>query len=303
MFFSLFITVVSGAALLLLVMIVSLLFLGGKERIAGRGGIFSPLGRFVAGRCSGKDCPSFCLCSSCLCLLLVFLFIPMGSLPQFVSTRCDIFVILVLLALAQSLYIRGMKFFSADFYQSLERSEINSLFKFTMCAILLGGTLSWYALNRGVPGDIFSLNTFSAMPLWRVTGFWGKTGLVLFLILLALTMPGKRIHGEMAVRYGDIPIAEMFDAVRLVTCPALMVPIFFPLKIGLSFGIIGFPMYALDFALFWLAVFFMETFALPGIRMFYAAFIKPVLSWRSDLLIHASLGAAGTMFMMFDIYL
>jgi len=303
MFFSLLITIVSGTALLLLVMAFSLLFFGVRERFAARGRVLAPLGRFVAGRCSGKECPSFCLYASCLCILLVFLFIPMGSLPQFVSTRCDIFVVLVLLALAQSLYIRGMKFFSADFYQSLDRSEINSLFRFVMCAIICGGALSWYVLNRGVPGDIFSLNTFSAMPLWRVTGFWGKTGLVLFLILLTLNMPGKRIHEKVIIRDGDIPIAEMFDAMRLVTCPALITAIFFPLKAGLLFGMIGFPMYALDFALFWTTVFFMEVFVLPWIKMFYLTFIAPRLNWHSDWLIHTSLGAAGTMFMMFDLYL
>ena len=307
MFFSLLITTASGIALLIFVLIISLIFLGAENVPLFGGGhksepnMPSPLEHFLTGRCSGADCPPPCLYASCICLLLIFLFVPMGSLPQFVSTRCDIFIILILLTAAQSLYIRGMKRFSAELYQSLDKNEINLLFKFTMAMIVLGGTFSWYLLNRGVPGNVFSLDTFAAMPLWGVTGLWGKAGLSMFFILLALTLPGRRVH-NVNINDGNIPLPEMFDAIRLITCPAMITAIFFPVKLGLSVGLIGLPMYALDFVLFWLDVFLMQIVILPQIRNIYID-LRQYIPERFEPYIAILLGVSGVVFMMLDLYL
>ena len=92
----------------------------------------------------------------------------MGSLPQFVETQGDFVVIIFLLLAAQGLYIRGMKIFSLEIYQSFDTKELFALAKLAMKLIVAGGTLSWYALNRGMPGSIFSLETFSTTTVWSL---------------------------------------------------------------------------------------------------------------------------------------
>lgn len=84
MIFSFFLTLVSGISLMILVLTVSLLLIGGENVLYDIQGtdasLFAPYRRFLAGRCSDR-CPPPLLYASCLCLLMIFLFIPMGSFP------------------------------------------------------------------------------------------------------------------------------------------------------------------------------------------------------------------------------
>ena len=114
MIFSLLLTIVSGISLMLLVLTLSLLLIGAENVLYGIQGtdtsLFAPYRRFLAGRCSDR-CPPPLLYSSCFCLLVIFLFIPMGSFPQFAETEGDFIVVVFLLLVSQGLYIRGMKAF------------------------------------------------------------------------------------------------------------------------------------------------------------------------------------------------
>ena len=76
----------------------------------------------------------------------------MGSLPQFVETEGDFVIMIFLLLASQGFYIRGMKIFSGEIYQSFDSKELFVLSKLAVTLIAMGGTLSWYALNRGMPG-------------------------------------------------------------------------------------------------------------------------------------------------------
>ena len=107
------ITFISAMALLFLVFILSLIFIGAENtifHIQGGGERFlDPLSRAFTRRCADGNCPPSCLYLSCGCLLLIFLLIPMGALPQFISTDIDLFMVLFLLLAAQGFYIRGIK--------------------------------------------------------------------------------------------------------------------------------------------------------------------------------------------------
>lgn len=93
------------------------------------GSVLDPLSRAFTRRCADGNCPPSCLYLSCGCLFAYIPLIPMGALPQFISTDIDLFMVLFLLLAAQGFYIRGIKIFSKELYQSLDRSEVNLLFK------------------------------------------------------------------------------------------------------------------------------------------------------------------------------
>lgn len=298
------ITVISGVALLLFVLITSLIFIGSEDAIfhvhENKGvHLLAPFERLLLGRCSGRSCPPPCLYASCICLILIFLFIPMGSLPQFVSTDADMFIILFLLLAAQSLYIRGMKRFSGALYQSLDRDEISLLFKFTVALLIAGSCFSWYVLQRGIPGKVFSLETYAAMPIWNVAGLSGRLSLCALFLLFVVTSPGR--HSTKSADVGDnVPLPEIYDAIRSTICPAITAAIFLPQRAGLSMGLMGFGMYAVDFVFFWIKVFVLQVFVVPPVRTVYLK-IKAKLSDRFKLCLVILLGLAGCALLMADL--
>ena len=303
MFFSFLLTFISGVSLLILVLTISLLLLGTENalyNIQGTDASFlAPYKRFLAGRCTDK-CPPPFLYASCLCLLMVFFFIPMGSLPQFVETEGDFVVMIFLLLTAQGLYIRGMKNFSGEIYQSFDTKELFALSKLGMTLIATGGTLSWYALNRGMPGSIFSLETFSATPLWILTGPWGKIGTVMFFLLLALVSPSRGVTKTRIV--DNVQIPEIFDAIRSTLAPVIIVSIFFPMKLGITLGFIGFKMYFIDFVFFWLKVVLVQVMVIPSLSRALNK-ISGKLREKIDCLPEVVIGALGTLLFMIDLYL
>ena len=303
MIFSFFLTLVSGISLMILVLTVSLLLIGGGNVLYDIQGtdasLFAPYRRFLAGRCSDR-CPPPLLYASCLCLLMIFLFIPMGSFPQFVETDGDFIVIVFLLLASQGLYIRGMKVFSGEIYQSFDTKELFVLSKFAVTLIAVGGTLSWYALNRGMPGSIFSLETFTATSIWTVTGMWGKMGSAAFLLLLFAASPSRGVTKTRIV--DNVQIPEIFDAIRSTLAPAMIVSFFFPARLGLALGLIGFKMYLVDFVSFWFRVMLVQIVLAPSAaKLFNKARDKS--PERPGHLPEMIIGASGIIFYMLDLYM
>ena len=303
MLFSFYITYISGISLLILVLTISLLLIGAENvlyDIQGTGASFlAPYRRFLTGRCSDK-CPPSLLYASCLSLLIIFLFIPMGSLPQFVETEGDFIIIIFLLLAAQGLYIRGMKIFSGEIYQSFDSKELFVLSKLAVTLIAIGGTLSWYALHRGMPGSIFSLETFTATSLWTVTKPWGKLGASVFLLLLTVVSPSR---GGVKTRIvNNVQIPEIFDAIRSMLAPAMIVSIFFPMRLGIFLGLIGFKMYLVDFVFFWIKLMLVQLILIP---LAGKAFRGAAEKWREKLgsLPEIMIGASGIVFFLLDLYL
>lgn len=303
MLFSFLLTLISGISLLFLVLMISLLLIGAENVLYDIRGtdvsLFAPYRRFLTGRCSDK-CPPFLLYASCISLLMIFLFIPMGSLPQFVETEGDFVVMIFLLLSAQGLYIRGIKIFSGEIYQSFDAKELFVLSKLAVTLIVMGGALSWYALNRGIPGNIFSLETFTATSLWTVTGLWGKLGTVMFLLLLVIVSPSRGVTKTRIV--DNIQIPEIFDAIRSTVVPAMIVSIFCPMRLGIIFGFIGFKMYLMDFVFFWIKVTLVQVLLIPVLSRAFSKTVEKI-GKKLDRIPEIMIGATGVLFFMLDLYL
>lgn len=302
MVFQFLLTFVSGSAFLMLVLTFSLLLEGVCNRIGGkkeRESLFAPYKRFLAGRCSDR-CPPFFLFASCLSLLLIYFFVPMGSLPQFIETEGDMVLIIFLLLVAQGLYIRGMKSFSGEIYQSFESEALFALSRFAVTFLVVGGVLSWYALGRGMPGSVFSLETFAATPVWKLTGIWGKLGSAMFFLLLSTMSPFAAT--EKTTLVDNVQIPEIFDAIRSVLAPAIIVSIFLPVRVGPAFELQGLNMYLADFIFFWIKVAVVRLYIVPAVSH---TFRRSTRDFRKRVvyLPEYVVGAAGVVCFLTDLYM
>lgn len=254
--------------------------------------------RFLSGRNFGNT-PPLKLYLACVCLLLTFLFIPMGTLPQFFSTDFDVLVIIFLFATAQSFFIRGMRSFSEEIYQTLDKNEVSALSRFITAYILTGGTVAWYVLSRGIPGNIFSFDALTATPLWSVMGTSGCIGFACLFILLAICSPCRRT--ESITVYYNVPLPEMFDALRSTLCPAIATAVFLSYNPAVYFGLYGWRMFMVGFAYYWFQVFMMQIFIFPLIWRCYQR-AKSLLPERYDHAIIVTLAALGVCGLMMDLY-
>ena len=295
-------TCVSGASLLLFVLLISLYYMFVGDFISGlsveNARPFKLLARLTEHHVPVERAES--LCAGCVCLLFVFLFIPMGTLPRFLATNADIFIIFTLLLAAQGFYLRGIKKYSKELYASLGYNDTNLLFKFTVALLVIGVTFSWYILNRGLPGGLFSLDSYAAISLWGVTGWFGRLGLGLFIVLLLVTSPCKSAR----IAYGeeDATLPMIFDALRSSICPAIIAAVFAPHKAGILLGLTGVAMFTVDFASFWFEVFILQIFVIPVFKRGYAK-IRAKLPDKLKLIIVIFLAMAGVALMMCDLYL
>ena len=296
----------SAVAFIYLIISITLLFIGIENAVFNISGnatesIFSPFKRFIEGQIhrEGKKAPRALYMSS-LFLIAVYFFIPMGSLPQFFSVRGGFLIAVSLLVLAQNFYIRGLKQYSKEIYFSIDRNLINILFKFTVALLLVLITLAWFVINIGVPGSIFCLNTYAAMPLAGVTNFWGRIGLVFFFFSLVVVSPCRKVRRAELTEYTSL--LEVYDAVRSTLCPAIITAIFVPVNIGLLFGLAGIPMYAADFVFYWLKVLIVQIAVIPPIRAAYLGMKERLpLGWKSSP--YLFLSYSGVAFFLANLYL
>ena len=296
----------SAVAFIYLIISITLLFIGIENAVFNISGnatesISSPFKRFIEGKIhrEGKKAPRALYMSS-LFLIAVYFFIPMGSLPQFFSVRGGFLIAVSLLVLAQNFYIRGLKQYSKEIYFSIDRNLINILFKFTVALLLVLITLAWFVINIGVPGSIFCLNTYAAMPLAGVTNFWGRIGLVFFFFSLVVVSPCRKVRRAELTEYTSL--LEVYDAVRSTLCPAIITAIFVPVNIGLLFGLAGIPMYAADFVFYWLKVLIVQIAVIPPIRAAYLGMKERLpLGWKSSP--YLFLSYSGVAFFLANLYL
>ncbi|MDO5114881.1 MAG: hypothetical protein Q4D58_02150 [Synergistaceae bacterium] len=267
------IMLLSTAAFMCLIVCIALLFMGIEECFHRTNknnlhlSIFALFRVFIrCSLCLSSEVPA-ALRLSGLSLCAVFLFIPMGSLPPFFSSKAGLFLIIGLLLLAQDFYIRGLKKYSVRVYVSLDRERVNMLFKFAFALLVAVVTMAWYVINTGIPGSIFNISTYSAMPISDMTDVWGKLGMLFFFMSLSVISPCR--VGRCDELSGYVSLLGIFDAVHSTLYPAIITALFLPWNISAFMKLTGLSMYLADFIFFWLKVFIVQAVLIPPIRAVY----------------------------------
>ena len=122
--------------------------------------------------------------------LLIFLYIPIGSIPPILAGNGDIILILYLLAASAVMMVIG-GFASGSPYANIgSQREMVLMMSYELPLALVVLTLAWLVYKRGVPGAPFSLETFVSVPVWNTVSLIGGMG-IFALLLLAGSGPGR----------------------------------------------------------------------------------------------------------------
>ncbi|MDO4952751.1 MAG: hypothetical protein Q4E34_02860 [Synergistaceae bacterium] len=186
---------------------------------------------------SGADCfalralarenrRKFC---ACLLLLPVFLFIPMGALPAFVSFKGSAALALLLVILSLAVY----------------DGKVGLLSVLAAAASLFLLFLAHYARNAGFPGAECTFDLISSVSVWDGLPSDGKLLAVLSCLLLFLS----------AFVFVKKNKTDASVCLVVSVCCAPAVCIVLPLNVMLSEFLSGFSLYAFGFVCFWAAVF------------------------------------------------
>lgn len=236
---------------------------------------------------------------ACFSLVAAYLVIPMGSLPSYFRTPMNLVFLIAILAFAQSSYIKGVKVFASDIYLRLDDNEHFALSGFGIALITVYGSLALFILDRGVPGNLMSLESITAMPLWNIAGIFGKAGFACFFILFAIASPHR---GVVDIRQrSEVPFLELYDVIRSGLAPAVSAAMFLPWNPAILFGLRGTAMFSLDFVFFWIKVFILQVLLFPLINKFYLK-INDRFPENLKNMGKIGVGATGVIFFLVDMF-
>jgi len=220
-------------------------------------------------------------------VLMVFLYVPMGSLPPILSTGGDVILIVYLFALSAVAMVAG-GFASGSPYANIgAQREMVLMMSYEVPLAIVVTTLAYFAYRSGIPGEPFNLSTFVAMPLWGVAGWMGVLGLAALFVSLMAVVPAEVGKVPMDIAEAKTEILEgliceysgrnlaMFKltfALRNSAMCAVVVSLFFPWNIGSSLGLTGAWLLVADFLFFWLKVLLLQVFGVTLIRTAFGRF-------------------------------
>lgn len=220
-------------------------------------------------------------------MLLVFLYIPIGSLPPILGGEGDMILILYLLSLSGAAMAVG-GFASGNPIANVgAQREMILMMSYELPLAVVVATLAYIAYRTGMPGEPFSLETFVGMSIWSVTGKVGFLGIACLFLALVLVVPGETGKGPMDIPEAKTEILEgliieysganlaMFKitfALRALAMAALIVSLFFPWSLGTLFHLDGAFLFAVDFLWFWIKVFVVQIFVVTLMRTAFGRF-------------------------------
>ena len=220
-------------------------------------------------------------------VLMVFLYVPMGSLPAILSTGGDVILIVYLFALSAVAMVAG-GFASGSPYANIgAQREMVLMMSYEVPLAIVVTTLAYFAYRSGIPGEPFSLATFVAMPVWGVAGWMGMLGLGALFVSLMAVVPAEVGKVPMDIAEAKTEILEgliceysgrnlaMFKltfALRNSAMCAVVVSLFFPWNIGGFIGLSGAWLLVVDFLFFWIKVLFLQVFGVTVIRTAFGRF-------------------------------
>lgn len=220
-------------------------------------------------------------------MIMLFLYIPIGSLPPVLGTHGDLILVLYLLGLSGvAMAIGGFASGSPIANVGAQR-EMVLMMSYELPLAVVVSTMAWLALRTGMPGDPFNLETFASMSIWGMSGRIGFVGVFCLFLSLILVVPGETGKGPM-----DIPEAktEILDgliieysgrnlalfkivfALRATALSALITVLFFPWSLGSFLRLGGVLLFAFDFLFFWVKVFLVQTIVVTLMRTMFGRF-------------------------------
>ena len=214
-------------------------------------------------------------------MLLLFLYIPIGSLPPILGTEGDLILVIYLLGLAGvAMAIGG--FASGNPIANVgAQLEMILMMSYELPLAVVVTTMAWVAYKHGIPGQPFSLETFVGMPLWGIVGKMGLLGLLCLFAALLMVVPGETGKGFMDIPEAKTEILEgliieysgtnlaLFKitfALRALAMSAIIVALFLPWSLGKVLSLTGPLLFVVDFLWFWVKVFAVQVFGVTFIR-------------------------------------
>lgn len=215
--------------------------------------------------------------------LMIFLYIPMGSVPAVLSGRGDMITVLYLITLS-SISLTMAAFASGSPIAVIgAQREIVLMMSFEIPTAVIVSSIAWLARRTGVAGAPFALSTYNISSPWSMVGWSGFIGLLCFLFSALMITPGESGTGLMDITEAKTEILEgmtvefsgvnlalvnLAVTVRSLAFSALIVSLFFPgsLFAGSLPKTMG---YVVDFLWFWLKVLATALFGVTYLRSIF----------------------------------
>lgn len=220
-------------------------------------------------------------------MLLVFLYIPIGSLPPVLGVHGDLILILYLLGLSGVAMAVG-GFASGNPIANVgAQREMILMMSYELPLAVVVSTLAWVAYKTGMPGEPFNLETFVGMSIWGMSGKIGFIGIFCLMVALVLVVPGETGKGPMDIPEAKTEILDgliieysgrnlaMFKitfALRAMALSALITALFFPWSPASFLRLGGVFLFAFDFVWFWVKVFVVQIFVVTLMRTTFGRF-------------------------------
>ncbi len=220
-------------------------------------------------------------------MLLVFLYIPIGSVPPVLGVHGDLILILYLLGLSGVAMAVG-GFASGNPIANVgAQREMILMMSYELPLAVVAATLAWVAYKTGMPGDPFNLETFVGMSVWGMSGKVGFIGIFCLMLALVLVVPGETGKGPMDIPEAKTEILDgliieysgrnlaMFKitfALRAMALSALITALFFPWSPASFLRLGGVFLFAFDFVWFWMKVFVVQIFVVTLMRTTFGRF-------------------------------
>lgn len=220
-------------------------------------------------------------------MLVVFMYIPIGSLPAIAGTGGGMILIIYLLSLSGVSMAMG-GFASGNPIANVgAQREIVLMISYELPLAIVISTLAWIAYTVGMPGQPFSLETFSSTSVWGVVGKTGLFGVALLFVSLLLVVPGETAKGPMditeakteileglTIEYSGVNLALMHlaESIRALAISALIVSLFLPWSLGGWLHLKGVLLFGIDFLWFWIKVFGIGILGVTMIRTAFGRF-------------------------------
>ena len=220
-------------------------------------------------------------------MLLVFLYIPVGSLPPVLGSEGDLILVIYLLGLSGVAMAVG-GFASGNPIANVgAQRELILMMSYELPLAVVVATLAHVAYRTGMPGEPFSLETFAGMSVWGAMGKVGFLGILCLFLALVLVVPGETGKGPMDIPEAKTEILEgliieysgtnlaMFKitfALRATAMSAIIVALFLPWSLGGALGLGSIFLFAVDFFWFWVKVFVVQILFVTFMRTAFGRF-------------------------------